>query len=325
MLNPLHPPKISAEIDPRRATMPWGTPVSLDDYGIALRKGGTAVLPGAPGTIWTRYETAAMVRVPTFHKEPVSQQDARQLLRKGRAGLMSFILEPDENHPPNAWLYVCRDRSYTLDNLPNEVRRHVRRAQGSLRIEPLEWEILLKYGFGAYSDTRARLGLSDGSFAHFRQRFDAFSSLPGHYTVGAWKGETLAAFVTLVVVDDWVVMEGSFSTTADLAQRPNNGLAHYVLDHFLVKQGVETVCFGTSSIQESSQKSGLHDYKLRIGFEAKPVHRAFIVQPALRPLANRITLWAMKTALRLKPGDRRISKAVGILSYMLSQKETDHA
>ena len=82
--------------------MPWGSPVSLDDYGTALRRGGTAVLPGVPGTIWTRYETAAMVRMPTFNTAPVSQQDVRQLLRKGRAGLMSFILEPDEKYPLNA-------------------------------------------------------------------------------------------------------------------------------------------------------------------------------------------------------------------------------
>jgi hypothetical protein len=130
------------------------------------------------------------------------------------------------------------------------------------------------------------------------------------------------AFVTLIVVDDWVTMEGSFSVTTALSQRPNNGLTHYVLDHFLVQQHFETVCFGASSIQESAQSSGLHDYKRRIGFEAKPVHREFIIHPVLQPLANRVTLWSMKTALRLKPGNRRLSKAVGVLNCILSQKDT---
>jgi hypothetical protein len=269
-----------------------------------------------------RYETAALVRVPSFDTAPVSQQDARQLLWKSRTGVMNFLLEPDERHPANAWHYVCQDRTYALDKLVGEVRRHVRRAQGSLRIEPLEWEVLLKHGFRAYSDTRERLGLSDGSFAQFRQRFNSFSSYPGHYTVGAWSGETLAAFVTLIVVDDWVVMEGSFSATAELAQRPNNGLAHYVLDHFLVKRNFRTVSFGTSSIQESSQESGLHSYKIRIGFEAKPIHRAFVLHPLLRPLANPVTLWTMKAALRLNPGNRQLLKAIGAISYLLSAKRT---
>lgn len=322
MVDPIQAPTILAKTGPRGAILPWGTPLLITDYGAALKKGGTGVLRGTPGTIWARYETAAMVRVPIFHTAPVSQLDARQVLRQGRAGVISFLLEPDEHHPPNAWLYVCRDRSYALDKLASEVRRHVRRAQGSLRIEPIDWTTLLANGLLAYSDTRARVGLSDGSITHFRQRFEAFSSFPGHYVVGAWKGETLAAFVTLIVIDDWVVIEGSFSASAELDQRPNNGLAHYVLDHFLVKQGFETVSFGTNSIQESSQKSGLHSYKIRIGFEAKPVHRALIIHPTLRPLVNRITLWSMKTALRLKPGDRRLLKAIGVINYLLSEQRT---
>jgi hypothetical protein len=266
-----------------------------------------------------------MARLPGFSTEPVSEQEARHLLKRGRAGGMSFLLEPGPQHVANAWLYVCRNRSYALDKLANEVRRHIRRAQNALRIQPLEWKTLMENGFAAYSDTRARLGLSDGSLANFRERFDAFSSCPGHYAVGAWQGESLVAFVTLMVVDDWVTLEGSFSVSAALAQRPNNGLAHYVLDHFLVQQGFETVCFGASSIQEGAQHSGLHDYKRKIGFEAKPVHRAFMIHPVLRPFANRVTLRCMKIALRLKPGNRRIAKGIGALNYLLSQKNAAHS
>jgi hypothetical protein len=269
------------------------------------------------------YGNAALVRLPTFDTTTIDSQDAQTLLRHGRAGLLSFLLEPDEHHPANGWLYVCHDQSYTLGKLANEVRRHVRRAQGSLRIEPIGWRTLLAHGFSAYNDTRARLGLSDGSLTHFGERFNAFASYPGHYAVGAWKGETLVAFVTLIVVDDWVAMEGSFSANAALALRPNNGLAHYVLDYFLVKQKCATVTFGASSIQESSQHSGLHDFKVRIGFEAKPVHRAFILRAALRPLANGITLWLIKTALRFRPGNPYLSKAVGVLNYILYKQETD--
>jgi hypothetical protein len=158
--------------------------------------------------------------------------------------------------------------------------------------------------------------------ADFKRYLAPFPFSGGHYAVGAWQDNTLVAFVTLIVVDDWVTMEGSFSATTALSQRPNNGLAHYVLDHFLVQHGFETVCFGASSIQESAQHSGLHHYKRRIGFEAKPVHRAFIIHPILRPLANRVALWSMKTALRFKPGNRRIAKAIGALNCVLSQNNT---
>lgn len=318
MVDPTQAPIILAKTEPRGGTLPWGTPLLITDYGAALKKSGIAVLPGVPGTIWTQYETAAMVRLPDFHTAPVSRHDARQVLRRSHTAVISFIVEPDAEHRPNAWLYLCRDQSYALNKLANEVKRHVRRAQGALRIGPIDWKTLLENGLMAYSDTRARVGLSDGSITNFRQRFEAFSSVPGHYVAGAWKGESLVAFMTLMVIDDWVAIEGSFSVSAELDQRPNNGLAHYVLDNFLVKQGFKTVCYGSSSIQESSQKSGLHAYKTRIGFEAKPVHRAFIVHPILRPLVNKITLWSLRTALRFNPADRRLLKAIGVVNYILS-------
>ncbi len=184
----------------------------------------------------------------------------------------------------------------------------------------MDWPTLLDEGFAAYRDTRSRVGLSDGTHKEFWSRFQRFSVNPAHHVVGAWKDDVLLAFMTLIVVDDWVAIEGSFSTSLNRDLRPNNGLAHYVLDYFLVQRGFRTVSYGISSIQEDSETDGLHIYKTKIGFEAQPVHRVFILHPFLRPLANRITLRAMNTALRFRPADRRLLKAIGVLSYLLSQK-----
>jgi hypothetical protein len=316
MVNPTETQTSPAKVGPQDGILRWGTPTSITAYEAGLKKSGVVTFPGVPGTVWARYESVAMVRVPAFHTAPISGQDAGQVLRSGRAAVISFLLEPDEKHPANAWHYVCRDRSYALEKLSKEGRRDARRAQRSLRIEPLDWASLLAHGFVAYNDTRTRLGLSDGSIANFRKRFETFSSCPGHYAVGAWKGETLAAFMTLIVIDNWVTMEGVFSASAERDQCPNNGLAHYVLDHFLVKEGVEIVSYGTSSIQETSQKSGLHAYKTRVGFKAEAVHRAFVLHPLLKPLMNRGTLWSLKAALRFMPGDRRLLKIIGALGAM---------
>jgi hypothetical protein len=266
--------------------------------------------------MWARYESVAMVRLPTFEMRPVPADQARAVLREGPAAVLSFLMEPDEAHPPNGWLYLCRDRAYSLETLKKEARRDARRALRSLRIEPMDWKALLAHGHGAYGDTRTRVGLSDGTAAHFARRFEPYASIPGHYAVGAWKGATLVAFLTLIVVDDWVVIEGCFSRNEDRDLCPNNGLAHVVLEHFLANAGCATVCYGASSIQDTVMK-GYHFYKTRIGFDAVPVHRAFVLHPWLRPFANPATLWSLKAALRWKPSDRHLLKAIGVVTQCL--------
>lgn len=303
----------SAEVD-----VYWGKSVSIGDYATALEGNGTAVWRGEPGAIWMQYETAAMVRVPAFSVKPVPQHEARQVLWNNRTGVINFLLEPDDKHHSNAYLYLCKDRSYTLEKLQKEARRDARRAQRSLHVGPIDWQTLLRNGYIAYSETRSRIGLSDGSLACFQKRFGAFARCAAHHAIGAWKGETLVAFMTLIVVDEWVTIEGCFSTNTGREDCPNNGLAHYVLNHFLAERRAQTVCYGTSSIQDVNQE-GLHSYKTRIGFEAIPVHRAFIAHPFLRPLANPVVLWSINAALRFRPSDRRLRKIGGIVNYLASK------
>lgn len=295
-------------------------PLSIAEYVTELAKNGTPVMPGTSGAFWVGGEPGALMRIPTFCSASPALGEVRKVLWRGKAAVISFVIDPDKQNPPNAWLYICRDGSYSLHKLSKEARRDIRRAQRSLRIEPVDWPTLLNQGFLAYSDTRSRAGLSDGTYRHFRGRFERFSNNPGHYVIGAWREDALLAFMTLIVVDDWVAIEGCFSTSAHRDLCPNNGLAHYVLDYFLVQRGFRTVTYGISSIQKDSSESGLHFYKRKVGFEAHPVRRAFMLHPFLRPLANRITLWTMNSALRFRPADRRLLKAVGVLSSLLGER-----
>lgn len=295
----------------------WGIPLSLTEYATELEKSGTQVMRSGPGSFWARYESAAMVRVPAFYTEPVSPQEALRVLRQGRVGVISYVMDPDEEHPANAWLYMCGNRSYALHKLSKQARRDARRAYRSLRIEPIEWQTVLAQGLAAYGETRARVGLSDGSLRHFRDRFKRFSLNPAHYAIGAWKDNLLVAFMSLIVVDDWVAIEGSFSTDAHRGLCPNDGLVHYILDYFLVQHQFRIVSYGLSSIQTDSGKDGLHVYKKKLGFDACPVHRAFVLHPLLRPLVNRVTLWGMNMALRLQRRNRRLNKIHGILALCL--------
>jgi hypothetical protein len=295
--------------------------LSLAEYASELAKSGRRSISGEPETLWIRSETFGMIRFPTFQLTPPTRQEVSRVLWSAPAAVISYIVEPDARHPQNTWLYVCQDPSYNIETLSKPARRDARRATRGLVIAPLEWPVLLDKGWRAFSDTLARLRLSNSSPADFGRCYERFSRNPCHQVIGAWKEDSLAAFMTLFVVDDWVEIEGSFFAEAHKGLCPSNGLAHYVLDHFLVQRRFRTVSYGTSSVQEENGKTGLHAYKTKVGFKAQPAHRIFVLHPLLHPFVNRLTLRGINTVLYFMPKDRRLKKAQGVLASLLGKRQ----
>jgi len=288
---------------------------SITEYATSLKRSGAHVVPGEAGTFWVRHESGSMVRFPKFHLAPPSAQDVQQALWRGRAAVASYLSEPNEYHPANAWLYLCTDQAYSWDKLASKARRDIRRGLRELAITPLTSDQLLAYGFPAFRDTRRRNGLNDGTVEEFRRWFTGLAKIPEIVYLGAWKDEQLAAFADITEVDDWAEF-GCFSMDALLRSNPNDALVYTVLSRYLIERKCQLVSYGLSSVQEESNAAGLHTFKLKLGFEAHAVHRAFVPHPLMRPLFNRMTLWGVSTMLRFKPGGRHLRKAQGVLASM---------
>src|SRR5262245_61436459 len=92
-----------------------GKTLSIGEYASELARTGTRIVAGSSGTFWVRYESGAMVRIPTFHLAPPAQDEVQRVQWGSRAALVSYLREPDERRPANALLYVCSDRAYALD------------------------------------------------------------------------------------------------------------------------------------------------------------------------------------------------------------------
>jgi len=286
---------------------------SITEYATSLKRSGVHVVPGEVGTFWVRHESGAMVRFPKFHLAPPPAQDVQQTLWHGRAAIVSYLLEPDESHPANAWLYLCTDRAYALEKLTANARRDVRRGLRELKITPLTAEQLLAHGFPAFRDTRRRNGLNDGTIEEFRRWFNGLAKIPEIVYLAAWKDKQLAAFADITEVDDWADF-GCFSMDSLRRYTPNDALVYTVLSRYLIERKCRLVSYGLSSVQNESNAAGLHKFKLKLGFEARAVHRAFVPHPLMRPLFNRWTLWGVSTMLRFKPGERHLRKAQGVLA-----------
>lgn len=293
---------------------------TLDAYASALARNGTSVLPGLPGTFWVRYESYAMMRMPTFVVTTPSREELQRLFRRGRTVVVSYLAVPDEDHVANAWLYRCTDRTYSLDTLAPAMRRNVRRASKEFGFDVLTPDQVLTHGLAAYCDTRRRVGLSDGTADCFHRRFGSRARCPGHVYVGAWRGNQLAAFLSIIKVDTWAEIEGCFSQDALLNARPNDFLMYSVLSRYLTDEKLQLVSYGLSSIQQTDNLQGLHAFKTKVGFQAQPVHRVFSLHPLLRPFANRLALRGLNLMGNLWPGNRFVKKAGGMLASLLGNE-----
>ena len=281
---------------------------------------GHRVLPGASGTLWVRYESFVMMRIPTFVTTPPSPREIHRIFLQSRMPLLAHICQVDARHPVNAWLYLAQGREYTLESLPSAMRRNVRRGQAELDVRWTSNNDLLAHGCQAFCDTRSRNGLHDATRDEFERRFTQWGNCPGHIFLGAWRGDALVAFVSVVDVDDWAEVEGCFSSNDGLSLRPNDTLLYTVLRTYLVERRYRQVSYGLSSIQPGATIHGLHSFKTKVGFDALAVHRAFQLHPILRPIANRLVLGGLNGLLRLKPRDRRLKKAAGALSALLATR-----
>ena len=259
---------------------------------------------------WMKYEKFAYVKYPVYNFDHVNSEELNRIFKKTNAPVLSYsILNPDGN----VYWYVCRN--ITLQNLKATQRRDISKAANDLVIKDISIDTIIKYGFEAFSDTRKRVGLSDFNRKDFSNRFSKQKHTNANYYVGAFQGEQLQAFVSLIIFNNKVEIEGIFSRNAALPLCVNNYLNFAVTYYFLNIRKMDLVSYGFSSIQEGDFE-GLHRFKLKCGFDAIPVQRIFVVNPKYKIFINSITLQLAKSIIQIFPKNRLARKLKGVISIL---------
>jgi hypothetical protein len=290
--------------------------MNLEEYCGQLRDSGSKVVVGSGDTVWRSHERFSMLRQPTCALHLPPREEIRSVFRESHAAMLSFTVEPSDGYVANSCLYLCTDPDYSLEKLGKGARYDTRRGLNEFEIRSLDQSEVLRLGKQAYSDTLARTGLA----IDHREMFEvAFGRPRGdrHY-LGAIKGERLAAFLCITEVDRWVSI-GGYSANEFLPFRPNNALIFHCVQHYLVEKKCRVVDYGLSSIQAVSNAEGLHKFKLKMGFESLPVHRSFVVNPLLRPFANRVSWALVNGILKVSPHHPILKKAEGALRMAIGK------
>jgi hypothetical protein len=288
------------------------------EYVEALHKQGIKAFLGQGRVFWLVSERIGLGRYPETCFDVPLPAEMRGLLWRSRCLVANYVRPVDDAHPANALLYVCTDRGYKLEDLSSVARRDARRALRAFRYEFLNPEAVLAHGARPYCDTRARVGLSDGTPEGFRGYTASLLATPGYKFVGAWCGDQLAAYMWMLMIDDWAAV-AAYASNEHLRSCPNNGLLHFALDYCLSQGRCNEVTYGLSSIQEVDRTASLDYFKKKVGFENRPVHRSFVFHPLVKPFVNPLTNLVLRGCLKLRPQSRILRKASGLLANCLDR------
>jgi len=288
--------------------------MDISEYCKHLRAGGSKVVPGSERTLWVSHERFSMVRQPACALHVPLQDEIRGVFKQTHTAVLSFVVEAADTRLANSSLYVCTDLEYSLGSLGRGARYDTSRGLNEFNIRFMHESELLRLGKRAYCDTIARVGLSADS----REPFDVRFRRPLSETcyLGALKGDRLAAFLLVTEVDDWISLAG-YSANEFLPLRPNNALIYHAVRYYLIEKKFRVVSYGLSSVQAVSKAEGLHQFKVKMGFDSIPVHREFVFNPLLRPLVNRASWKLLNGMLRFSPQHPVLKKAEGAMRMAL--------
>jgi len=298
---------------------PGGTLEAFIEY---LKRIGQPCAISAEGTQgWFLDARGQLLRLPVESLEPVGPALLRSLLRRRGVWVVSYMLAGNKNQPPNCFAYVCRERNYAIEKLKANARRDIRRGFRSFTVRLCTWDELVEKGFAAQTDTFARHGCISSTRKQLERMVEEHRRLPFFEVWGAWDGDDLAAWLQVVKIDNWAMINLVRSCTKSLRLCPNNALLYAATRRALVEEKREYVTYGLSSSQVDVNQLSMHKYKIRMGYEALPRHRVFVAHPLLRPLLTPwATSWMWEKAAVLMPKFAILHKIAG-MSRLMSGRE----
>ena len=291
--------------------------VSLETYISAMSNGCQNFVRTPSGTWWSRNERMALTRFPNHQLQTVSEQDTSFLFRESHPLLLDWTSNAVEGKASNALLYLYDELIYDIEERSKPARRDARRALRELDFRIINHEELLDIGFPVFANTRIRNGLNDGTILEFRKRFKNMTPGAGYTFLGAFSGQKLAGFLSILYVDDWVSI-GPYAHSDYRSSCPSDGLLYLAMDHFINTRNAHLISYGLSSVQEESSRQGLHTFKTKVGFKAIQVNRCFELHPWIAPCFHGVGGRLFLSVLKLLPANRITRKMSGALKLLLS-------
>ena len=216
-------------------------------------------------------------------------------------------------------LYVLRRREYDIGSLHAKHRPRVRHAMQHFEVRPAEKSQLLNQGCALNLNTMARQGRYDPEFGEMRRwgrLVEAAFDCPGVSFPAVFAGSRLAAYMVTCQEQGWLHILHQMSRQEDLPNFPNHLLTYTVTAQAVADASLEAVCYGYVPLFAAD---GLHEYKLRFGYEMVPHCSAIQLHPMLKAVLDRpFARAAVRAVRRLRRNDQHLETIETVLEGVRS-------
>jgi hypothetical protein len=273
----------------------------------------------ACGAVWYAVPGRFLMSLPYQAMLNPKPSEVRQLVRETGAAGARF--------PTTQWtglasgLYILRHRAYDLDLVHPKHRPRVRRGMENFQVRPATKAELISQGRALNLSTMARQGRYDPEFGE-KRRWEtlveaAFACTEVSFPA-AFAGSRLAAFMVTCREHRWLHILCQMSRQEDLHNFPNHVLTYSVTQQAAADESLDVTCYGYLPLFAAD---GLHEYKLRFGYELIPHRSAFQLHPALEPLlANPVTHAAVRAARVICPRNQGLETVESVLKGARSSR-----
>jgi hypothetical protein len=211
-------------------------------------------------------------------------------------------------------LYVLRRRPYDIGSLHIKHRPRVRHAMQQFEVRPANQSELLEQGCALNLSTMARQGRYDPEFGEprrWQQFVEAAFACPGIAFPAVFAGGRLAAYMVTCREQEWLQILHQMSRQEDLPNFPNHLLTYTVTALAAADSSLEAVCYGYVPLFSAD---GLHEYKLRFGYEMVPHCSAIQLHPMLSAVLDRpLARAAVRGLRRLRSSDQNLETIETVL------------
>lgn len=222
--------------------------------------------------------------------------------------------------PSRSWtglesgIYVLRGRNYDLGSVHIKHRPRVRRGLECFEVRLAEKTELLEQGCALNLSTMARQGRYDPEFGEPRKwerLVEAAFACPEISFPAAFSGSRLAAYMVTCREQNWLHLLHQMSRQEDLPNFPNHVLTYTVTRQVAADASLEAVCYGYVPLFAAD---GLHEYKLRFGYEMVPHRSAIQLHPLLSIVLNQpAARAAVRAARRLRHENQQLETLETVL------------
>jgi hypothetical protein len=280
-------------------------------YARFLERRGRRIYEAA-GCYWHTVEPRMVMSIPYHEPMEPDPDQVMDLLRRTRT-VGARYLAP-EGCGLEGGLYVRRKAPYDLSSVHSKARNRQRHALERCTVREVEPSELLNAGLELNRDTMQRQGRYDAEFddpKQWRRLVDACAS-PGVKVMGAYFEGELAAYCVTLTEDRWVHLVHQFSATRFLNKAfPNEALTFELTRQAAEDPDSDQISYGVAGLVRGE---GLHEYKLRHGYQFQPFGYAFLLHPVARvSLVNPVSGWALGAARKRWPGLQALERVGSVM------------